>query len=407
MTIHIRRRGAGIIAALVVATSVLFGAPAASQDGPNDELESAPALDTLHLAQFSPAELDALRSAAVPTQIVDPWRNGSSAAESWAVATAANLAAQRAEQTRLGLEFNAALARTEVTGLALAAATNREQQIQRRLTALVVDSFVNGESDALDKLAGSQARTHINEPIEVATETLTDAKLRVAEISRAHRDTYDRRVRTAQEVEAQSRVGSYVLDEAIELDQTARRLALEHVANLRDRRTQTLAVSGEAPETVLVGGFRVSPEIADQLGALLAAAANAGVSIAPAEEGEPTADATAEDGDDGEDAAPQFSGPIIFGGWGYRSTEEQINLRMNHCGDSGFSIFDGPSPACRPPTARPLHSEHEKGLAIDFTENGAILNSSSPGYFWLKEHAATYGFFNLPSEPWHWSTTGH
>ncbi len=402
MTIRIRRRGLGAITAPVVATSVFFGSPAASQDGPNDELVTAPSLDTLRLAQFSPAQLEALRSAAVPTEIVDPWRNGSSATETWAIATAANLAAQRAESTRLGLESNAAIGRTKVTGTALAAATNREQQIQRRLTALVVDSFVNGESDALDKLAGSQTKIHINEPIEVATETLTATKLRVAKITEGHSEIYERRVQTAEEIETQARLGSYVLDEAIELDQTSRRLALAHVANLRDRREQTLTVSGEAPETVLVGGFRVSPEIAGPLAEMLAAAANAGVEVAAASD----SDIEAQE-DEQVDQAPQFSGPVIFGGWGYRSTEEQINLRMNHCGDSGFSIFDGPSPACTPPTARPLHSEHEKGLAIDFTEDGAILNSSSPGYFWLQQNAATYGFFNLPSEPWHWSTTGH
>ena len=125
---------------------------------------------------------------------------------------------------------------------------------------------------------------------------------------------------------------------------------------------------------MVVNGFRVSPVLAEPLAALLAAAAEEG---------------------------------IEFGGWGYRSTEEQVLLRLDHCGPSGFAIFDGPSPNCEPPTARPLHSEHEKGLAIDFTQGDAILSASSPGFLWLQENAATYGLFNLESEPWHWSTTGH
>jgi LAS superfamily LD-carboxypeptidase LdcB len=66
-----------------------------------------------------------------------------------------------------------------------------------------------------------------------------------------------------------------------------------------------------------------------------------------------------------------------------------------------------PASQCRPPTARPGTSQHEKGLAIDFTYNGRLIRSrSSAGYQWLAANAAAYGFKNLPSEPWHWSTTG-
>lgn len=389
---------------LVASASILFGAPAASQDGPNDDLGTIESFDSLHLAQHSPLELETLRAAALPPEDLDPWRNGSSSAEAWTAATAANLAAQRTESIRLGLEAQAALGRAEVTGNALAAATNREQQLQRRLTALVVDSFVNGESDALDKLAGSQRRIHIDEPVEVATETLTEAKLRVAAISQSHANTYVERVVKVGEVDARARTAAAAVAEAAELDRTARHASLTHVDDLRDRRRQTLKVSGEAPETVLVNEFRVSPEIADQLADMLAAAANAGTSIEPADNS--ASNTTSEDGLP-EEEPPQFTRPIILSGWGYRSTEEQINLRINHCGETGFAIFDGPSPACFPPTARPLHSEHEKGLAIDFTENGLILNSASPGFLWLQQNAAAYGFFNLPSEPWHWSTTGH
>jgi LAS superfamily LD-carboxypeptidase LdcB len=49
---------------------------------------------------------------------------------------------------------------------------------------------------------------------------------------------------------------------------------------------------------------------------------------------------------------------------------------------------------------------HEQGLAIDFTQGGSTLNRGSNGYQWLRAHAGGYGFYNLPSEPWHWSTTG-
>ena len=59
------------------------------------------------------------------------------------------------------------------------------------------------------------------------------------------------------------------------------------------------------------------------------------------------------------------------------------------------------------PTARPGQSNHERGLAIDFTYAGRAINSRrSPAYQWLSANAASYGLYNLPSEPWHWSVNG-
>jgi D-alanyl-D-alanine carboxypeptidase len=50
---------------------------------------------------------------------------------------------------------------------------------------------------------------------------------------------------------------------------------------------------------------------------------------------------------------------------------------------------------------------HERGLAIDFTQGGRALTRSSSGFEWMRAHAGSYGFHNLPSEPWHWSTNGN
>jgi D-alanyl-D-alanine carboxypeptidase len=50
---------------------------------------------------------------------------------------------------------------------------------------------------------------------------------------------------------------------------------------------------------------------------------------------------------------------------------------------------------------------HERGLAIDFTYNGALIHSrSNAGFRWLAGNAPRFGFANLPSEPWHWSVNG-
>ncbi|MEL7157952.1 MAG: D-alanyl-D-alanine carboxypeptidase family protein [Actinomycetota bacterium] len=98
---------------------------------------------------------------------------------------------------------------------------------------------------------------------------------------------------------------------------------------------------------------------------------------------------------------------ISFGGGAYRDSASQIRLRKAHCGTSNYAVYHKPSSQCRPPTARPGASMHEQGKAIDFRYNGSIIGSrNNNGYRWLAANAAAYGFFNLPSEPWHWSVNG-
>lgn len=97
---------------------------------------------------------------------------------------------------------------------------------------------------------------------------------------------------------------------------------------------------------------------------------------------------------------------VTLGGSAFRDTQRQIELRRSHCGASFDAIFNAPSSSCAPPTARPGMSMHERGLALDLTEGGSTLTRSSAAFAWLSEHAAEYGFFNLPSEPWHWSVNG-
>lgn len=95
---------------------------------------------------------------------------------------------------------------------------------------------------------------------------------------------------------------------------------------------------------------------------------------------------------------------INFGGSGYRDPAQQQAARRQNCANPDT---DPPS-ACRPPTARPGSSNHERGLAIDFTANGRLISSSGdPGYRWLSARAGSFGFYNLPGEPWHWSVDGN
>ncbi len=112
---------------------------------------------------------------------------------------------------------------------------------------------------------------------------------------------------------------------------------------------------------------------------------------------------------------------LDLNGGGFRTNEQQIRLRLTNCDRDhipddphdptdaahvDYVVYSAPAETCSPPTAPPGQSEHQRGLAIDFTESGRLLTRSSPGYQWLITNAHEYGLFNLPSEPWHWSTTG-
>ena len=127
-------------------------------------------------------------------------------------------------------------------------------------------------------------------------------------------------------------------------------------------------------ELVTVGGITVNVLVEDQVRGILAAMSARGFNL---------------------------------GGGGYRSIESQIRLRRANCGTSDYAIWEMPASRCRPPTARPGLSQHEVGLAIDFTLNGRVLRTRNSDVFRaLAEIAPQFGFYNLPSEPWHWSTTG-
>lgn len=130
-----------------------------------------------------------------------------------------------------------------------------------------------------------------------------------------------------------------------------------------------------APPLTTVRGITVATTIASELESLLSAADEAGLRLS---------------------------------GGGYRSSDAQIETRRANCGPTDYDIYEKPASACDPPTARPGQSMHEQGLAIDFTSNGRLIQSQSdPAFTWLSRNASRFGLFNLPREPWHWSTNGN
>ena len=126
----------------------------------------------------------------------------------------------------------------------------------------------------------------------------------------------------------------------------------------------------EGDTVVTAFGVRVHPCLADSLDALMTAALADGIELHA---------------------------------WGWRSASQQIALRAANC---SASLPDPTVVTCRPQTAPPGTSRHERGLALDFTVSGGVLRAGSPAFVWLSEHAADYGLENLPSEPWHWSVDG-
>lgn len=125
---------------------------------------------------------------------------------------------------------------------------------------------------------------------------------------------------------------------------------------------------------VTVGGITVNASISSNLQGLLGAASASGINL---------------------------------GGTGWRDSSAQIALRMQHCGSSDYAIYQMSPDACSPPTAIPGRSKHEQGLAVDFTCNGQMIQSRSSACFqWMAANAGSFGWVNLPSEPWHWSVGG-
>jgi len=151
--------------------------------------------------------------------------------------------------------------------------------------------------------------------------------------------------------------------------------------------TGSLPTSGvPIAQTVVVQGVRVHTSIASRIDAMVTDAKAAGINLS---------------------------------GGGWRDPTTQIRLRRQNCGTSNYEIYQKPAGQCRPPTARPGSSRHERGLAIDIRCDGTIIPQcpSKRGgrcvapnnrcWVWLEANAANYGMKPLRSEAWHWSTDGH
>lgn len=243
----------------------------------------------------------------------------------------------------------------------------------------LTDLAAGNEADLLDDAAAFEedariAREAAEEAQALADEKEAEAAQRVADLEAAQA----RQQAFAAEVDAriEARLGEAAaladLDAELSAEIAAQQAAVA-AANTGGGGSGAIPVPGSIP-LASVRGITVAASIAGQLEGLLNAASAAGINL---------------------------------GGSGYRDPAGQIAVRRNNCGPSDYDIYQKPASACSPPTARPGASLHERGLAIDFTANGSLIQSrSSSAFQWLAGNASRFGFYNLPSEPWHWSTTG-
>jgi hypothetical protein len=262
----------------------------------------------------------------------------------------------------------------------LAASNIGEAELKRSL----LEAKSANQLDVLDQL--ERARQDL-ETARAAAETAATVaeENRAAVATKLDQLTEARNQQAAVAEDVQTRL-DHRLSEMAGLEKLDKKLAAElaaeaarHAAQLAAQRASsgsggTISITGSG-SIVSVRGIRVHESIADELAAMLTAAENDGISL---------------------------------GGGGYRDPQGQIAVRRANCGTSYYAVYQMPPSQCSPPTARPGTSMHERGLAIDFTYGGRAINSrESPAFQWLRAHAAGYGFYNLPSEPWHWSVNGN
>jgi hypothetical protein len=89
--------------------------------------------------------------------------------------------------------------------------------------------------------------------------------------------------------------------------------------------------------------------------------------------------------------------------WGWRSSSQQIALRAANCSPTEA---DPTVVACRPQTAPPATSRHERGSRSTSPWRERSCGPGRPRSCGSPRTPAFYGLENLPGEPWHWSVDG-
>jgi D-alanyl-D-alanine carboxypeptidase len=370
-----------------------------------------------------------------------------------------NVATQEAELEEAERAHREAEADLAAAVQAVADAQQRIEDLNRRADELVVQAFVSPPSDnALDAFRADSLSDAAVKQAVIEIQADTDADI-LDQLDEAHEDMEVEQVnKTEAEAAAEARKDEAAQEladvEAALAQQEAFAADLEERLNAKLAEAESLKQFDKALSDRLVREqaevarrIRAMQEAAERQRRAQEAAARAAAARAAAAANEPPPPAPAPDSPPRVPTGPPASvvtrapgglatvtcphgGSITVAGSiadnvqallnaaaadgvslcarsGWRSPEEQIQLRRQHCGSSNYAIYYMPASQCSPPTARPGSSMHEQGLAIDFSCNGGgAIRYGNECWDWLAAHADEYGLYNLPSEPWHWSTSG-
>lgn len=391
-----RRTTSTLVVALVV---VLLARPASAQLDPREQRETV-----RRQAADVAAQVDALR--ADQAEVV----GALDALQANVNAVDADLAGAQAVAEQALAALNEAIAAQQV-------AERRVADLRATLRAIAIDTYVNAGTVALhedpvggdynsaalrDALAGFKAARDqsVLEQLKIAQRDL-DAKRVAAESAsasaearRAELETRAGDARAARNQQAtfvrsvQARLDNK-LSEARGLAALDKKFSAQIEAEARNLASRVAPPNRPPPPP---GDYPVPPR--PSATPKLATTRGITVSTAIVEQLSNMLDAATADG-------------LKFTGSGYRGYDSQVALRRQNCGSTNYDIYYRPSSECWPATARPGYSMHEQGLAIDFAESGSVLTShADAGWRWLNANAAGFGFSNLDSEPWHWSTNG-
>jgi len=320
-------------------------------------------------------------------------------ADARAAADAARLAARRSQELETSLSQRALVVQDQLASLGVNAyvggedsantlsgastGTPSETAVKRTVLGLLVGDAVdlgeelrtirlNAAEASLERLEASESAEALQAEIDGRLGEVKTARDRQAAFAADVSDRLDRRLAEAAVLADNDAALSRQISQSEAA--VAQRLASSQSRSVAAPSGPTSVAVVGSGEIRTVGGIQIHQSISGNLASLLSAARSDGVNLA---------------------------------GWGYRSSDRQVQLRRQNCGSSNYAVYQMSSSRCRPPTARPGRSNHERGLAVDFTYNGGSISSrGSRGYQWLAANAARFGFYNLPSEPWHWSVNG-
>lgn len=426
-TIRTRSVVVGLVVALTAATSLIGSVPAGAATSPErqkiSELEAKRSKLRADKAKKA-SQINALKATDTEVQQAIDGLGDEVNAQNAALADAERAQSQ-AEVDQAAAEAAVAQAQSDLAGLktdmrrqAINAYVNVPSENEwsvltavDALTASTKDTYLSASSNrSLDSVERYRA---LQEDLGLAQQRATDAAAR----ARDHRAQVNTHLNQLQASQAQQQKLA---------DQVA-----DRIANSEAEAASLAAIDGQLSSQLTSAQSALAAKLAAQQRAIAAARATltrSGRKVAAAPSASPpkggdiparsvgsgnlatvrgiTVDASIAGNLAAMLAAAEADGVSISGA-GYRDPAGQIAVRRNNCGSSNFAIYEAPSSSCRPPTARPGQSMHERGLAIDFTSGGSVLNRGSAAFAWLKANAARFGFSNLPSEAWHWSTNGN